>query len=58
MSILRGEVIQEEEEEQGAQAQEEVVGTKAGPLHSALDSGIDISVTDIQYSDGPGEDDR
>lgn len=58
LALLRGEGIQEEAQE-GAQAQEEVVvETKAGPLHSALDSGIDISVTDVQCSDdAPGDED-
>lgn len=55
MAILRG-----EENLPGAQAEEQpeevgepvMAGKKAdAPEHSALDSGIDISVTDIQVSE-------
>lgn len=50
LAILRREEV--EQENAGAEAKGEVlVGKKDVPIHSGLDSGIDISVTDIQCTD-------
>lgn len=50
-AILCGEETLEEEVNAEAEEGQVIAGKKEGPVHSTLDSGIDISVTDIQGSD-------
>ncbi|KAK8737498.1 hypothetical protein OTU49_004525, partial [Cherax quadricarinatus] len=53
LAILRGEEVVEENVEAGVE--EVFIGKKEAPLHSALDSGIDISITDIQGPDSTSD---